>query len=178
MPFEKEPRKLFVYVDGASRGNPGEASIGVLILDEEGNTVEEVSELIGQATNNVAEYKALLEGVRRALEHRPEEAIFLTDNELVANQINGIYRVKEPHLQHLNEQVLELLSRLPRWRVNYVEREANYRAHRLAMKAFREKSRREREKARLINEVETALRELPLEDVKKVLAYVNDLVQK
>lgn len=162
-------------MDGASRGNPGEASIGVLLLDEEGNTVEEVSKLIGQATNNVAEYKALLEGVRRALEHQPEEAIFLTDNELVANQINGIYRVKEPHLQYLNEQVLELLSRLPRWRVNHVEREANYRAHRLAMKAFREKNRKEREKVRLINEVESLLRDFSLEEIRKVLAYIESL---
>ena len=162
-------------MDGASRGNPGEASIGVLLLDEEGNTVEEVSKLIGQATNNVAEYKALLEGVRRALEYQPEEAIFLTDNELVANQINGIYRVKEPHLQYLNEQVLELLSRLPRWRVNHVEREANYRAHRLAMKAFREKNRKEREKVRLINEVESLLRDFSLEEIRKVLAYIESL---
>jgi len=168
-------RKLFVHVDGASRGNPGEAAIGVLLTDEHGNTVEEVSELIGQATNNVAEYRALIEGIRRALNYLPEEAIFLTDNELVANQINGLYRVREPHLQHLNQQALELLSRLPRWRVNYIEREANYRAHRLAMRAFRERTRQEREKSRLLNEIEGVLRELDLDGLRRVLSYVNSL---
>lgn len=168
-------RKLFVHVDGASRGNPGEAAIGVLLTDEHGNTIEEVSELIGQATNNVAEYRALIEGVRRALNYLPEEAIFLTDNELVANQINGLYRVREPHLQHLNQRVLELLSRLPRWRVNYIEREANYKAHRLAMRAFRERTRQERERSRLLNEIEDVLRDLDLDDLRRVLSYANSL---
>lgn len=164
-----------MHVDGASRGNPGEAAIGVLLTDEQGNTIEEISQLIGQATNNVAEYKALIEGIRRALEYLPEEAIFLTDSELVANQINGIYRVQEPHLQHLNQKAMELLSRLPRWRVNYVEREANHRAHRLAMRAFQEKSRRERERARTVDEIVDVLQGLPMDDLRRVLSYARSL---
>jgi len=168
-------RKLFVNVDGASRGNPGEAAIGVLLTDEHGNVVEEVSQLIGQATNNVAEYKALIEGARRALEYLPEEVIFLTDSELVANQINGLYKVQEPHLQYLNQKALELLSRLPRWRVNYIEREANYKAHRLAMRAFREKTRQERERSKILNEIDEVLRDLSPDDLRRVLSYAHSL---
>jgi len=168
-------RKIFVHVDGASRGNPGEAAIGVAILDEKGNLLEEVSQYIGRATNNVAEYKALIEGIKRAIHYAPEEAIFLTDSELVANQVNRLFRTREPHLQYLNDLALQLLSQLPKWRVNYVEREANSIAHRLAARAFRERTKEERERAKLQQEILEALRGLPLDDLRRILSYVQSL---
>ncbi|MGC9530354.1 MAG: ribonuclease HI family protein [Candidatus Bipolaricaulaceae bacterium] len=168
-------RKLFVSVDGSSRGNPGEASIGAVLTDERGHVVEEVSQSIGRATNNVAEYKALIEGVRRAAAYAPEEAVFLTDSHLVANQINGLYKIREPHLQHLNQIAVELLAQLPKWRVNYVEREANSAAHRLAELAFRQRAKSEREKAQLRQGIQDALQDLTPDQLRKVVAFLQRL---
>lgn len=168
-------QKLFVNVDGSSRGNPGESAIGAVLTDERGHVIEEVSQLIGQATNNVAEYRALIEGIRRAIDYAPQEAIFLTDNQLVANQINGLYQVREPHLQHLRDIALDLLSQLPKWRINFIEREGNSAAHRLANQAFRERLRSEREREQLQCEIEGLLPELSLEELGKVLKYLRRL---
>jgi len=168
-------RKLFVYVNGSARGNPGDAAIGVVLSDERGHIVEEVSQLIGRTTGNVAEYKALIEGIRRAIAYAPDEAIFLMDNQLVANQINGLCQVREPHLQHLSNIALELLSQLPRWRVNFIEPEANSAAHRLTERAFRERIRAERERARLRREIEDELIDLSLDDLRKVQAFLRHL---
>jgi ribonuclease HI len=168
-------RKIFVNVDGSSRGNPGESSIGVLITDDKGRVLEQASKLIGRATNNVAEYKALIEGVRLAIGHSPDETVFLTDNQLVANQVNGFYQVREPHLEHLNRSVLDLLARLPRWRVNFVEREINHAAHRLAEQAFRERSRLERERADLIREIGFLLDGLPVDELRRLVVHLRSL---
>lgn len=166
-------RKLFVNVDGASRGNPGDAAIGIVLTDEQGHAIEQVSQPIGRTTNNAAEYRALIEGIRRAIAYAPEEAIFFTDNQLVANQINGLYQVREPHLQHLNSVALDLLRQLPKWRVNFIEREANSAAHRLAERAFREQMRSARERTHLRREIDSYLEELSLDDLRKVLAHLR-----
>jgi len=168
-------RKIFVHVDGSSRGNPGESSVGVLVTDDKGQVLQQASKLIGRATNNVAEYKALIEGVRLAIGHSPDEAVFLTDNQLVANQVNGFYQVREPHLEHLNHLALDLLAKLPRWRVNFVEREINNAAHRLAEQAFRERSRQERERRDLAREIEFLLDDLSVEDLRRLLGHVRGL---
>lgn len=168
-------RKIFVNVDGSSRGNPGESSIGVLVTDDKGQVLEQMSKLIGRGTNNVAEYKALLEGIRIAIELSPDEAVFLTDNQVVANQVNGFYQVREPHLDLLNRQVLDLLAKLPRWRLNCVEREINHGAHRLAEQAFRERSRQARERTDLTREIGYLLDGLAVDDLRRLVAYVRSL---
>lgn len=168
-------RKIFVNVKGSSRGNPGESSIGVLITDDKGQVLEQLAKLVGRGTKDVAEYKALIEGIRLAIGLAPGEAVFLTDNQLVANQVNGFYQVREPHLDLLNRQALDLLAKLPRWRVNYVERESNHPAHRLAEQAFRERNRLERERTDLTREIHYLLEDLSVEDLRRLLAHVRSL---
>lgn len=168
-------RKVFVNVDGTARGNPGDAAIGVLVTDEKGQNLAQVAKLIGRATSNAAEYKALLEGIRLAIEISPDEAVFLTDNQLIANQVNGFYKVREPHLDHLNRHALDLLAGLPRWRVNCVDREINHPAHRLAEHAFRERSRQERERNELIQEIGYLLEGMSVEDLRRLVAHVRSL---
>lgn len=168
-------RKIFVNVDGSSHGNPGESAIGVLVTDEKGQTLTQVAKIIGRATSEVAEYKALLEGIRLATELAPEEAVFLTDNQLVANQVNGLYPIREPHLEHLNRNALDLLGRLPRWRISLVDREINHPAHRLAEGAFRERNRLERERADLTSEIAYLVDGLSVEDLRRLAAYVRSL---
>jgi len=168
-------RKLFVYVSGVSRGNPGEAAVGIVLTDEQGHLVEEAAQLIGRATAPVAEYKALIEGVRRAAAYSPDETVFLTDSPAVANQINGISQPREPHLQYLNQLALELLGKLGSWRVNYVDREANGSAHRLAERAFRQRVMSERERTRAIRDIEASLQTLSLEQLHKLQGFIQRL---
>jgi ribonuclease HI len=129
-------KKLFVYVDGAAKAEPGEAGIGIAITDENGGLIEEVSRLIGKATTEVAEYRALIEAARHVASHGPDSVIFFTDNQRVANYINRVFETREPHIKHLIEVALGLLNRIPQWRVNYVDRDANVRAPRLVEQAF------------------------------------------
>ena len=128
--------KLFVYVDGAAKGEPGEAGIGIAITDQNGTLIEEISRLIGRATTEVAEYRALIEAARHVASHDPESVIFFTDNQRVANYVNRVFETREPHIKHLIEVALGLLNRIPEWRVNYVDRDANVRAPRLVEQAF------------------------------------------
>jgi len=128
--------KLFVYIDGAARGEPGEAGIGIAITDQDGAVIEEISQLIGRATTEVAEYRALIEAARRAAAHRPESALFFTDNQRIANYVNRVFETREPHIKRLIEIALGALNQLPQWRVNYVDRDANVRAPRLVERAF------------------------------------------
>ncbi len=167
--------KLFVNVNGAARGSPGEAAIGVVLADERGQVVEECGQRVGRATHNAAGYKALMEGARRAIAYTPEEAVFFTDNQRVANQVNGLSPVREPHLQHLLQRVASMLDQLPSWRVNCVEPDANRAAHRLVEQAFRERIREERERHVLCQQVEVMLRTLSVDELRKVLAYVRSI---
>jgi ribonuclease HI len=128
--------KLFVYVDGGARAEPGEAGIGVAMTDAHGNVVDEISELIGRSTTEVAEYRALIEGCRRAIVYKPQSVVFFTDNQRLANHINGVFETREPHIKHLVESAIGLLNQLPQWRVNYVDERAHHRAPRLVEQAF------------------------------------------
>lgn len=163
-------------VDGHSQGDPGEAAIGIVMTDGEGNVVEEISKHIGRATNNVAEYKALIEACKAALEYMPQRVIFFTDSQLVANQINGLYRVRRPHLENLNQTTMELLNKLPSWQVRYVERTANWRAHRLAQKALLERGQNESQG--LFERVRAKFERLSDTDRRKVLDYINRLLEE
>jgi ribonuclease HI len=167
--------KLLINVDGGAEGNPGAAAIGAVITDRQGNIIEEISEPIGRATNNIAEYKALITACRAALEYNPREVIFFTDSQLIANQINGLYRIRQPHLEKLNNEVLELLGKFPDWKVRHVERSANWRAHKLAQRALLNRHPdRERD---LIDLIKEKLDRLDDNRKRKVLEYVSRLVE-
>ena len=128
--------KYIVHTDGAARGNPGPAAIGVVIEDAEGRTVYEVSRALGVRTNNEAEYQALITALEYLKGVRPKEAEFLLDSELVVKQLNGEYKVKEPRLQSLYGQVVMLLNAVPKYRIRHVRREQNARADELANEAL------------------------------------------
>ena len=97
--------KVRIYSDGGARGNPGPAAIGVLICDEKGNTLKEHQEVIGEATNNIAEYKAVIAGLKLAKQLGVREVQHFVDSELVAHQLSGKYRVKTPHIRDLFMEV-------------------------------------------------------------------------
>jgi len=128
--------KLFVYIDGAAKGEPGAAAIGVAITDPEGNVIEEISQLIGRTTTEVAEYQALIEACKFAAVYKPQSVLFFTDSQKVANHINHVFESRAPHVQRLIEIAIGLLNQFPRWRVNYVDAYANMRAPRLVEQAF------------------------------------------
>ena len=98
-------KKAVIYSDGGARGNPGPAAVGVLICDDQGNEIEEYAEVIGETTNNVAEYKGVLVGLEMAKKLGFEEIHYFGDSELVVRQLSGIYKVKTPHILVLYQQV-------------------------------------------------------------------------
>lgn len=169
--------KLLINLDGASQGNPGESAIGVVMVDEDGNVVEEIGRYIGRATNNVAEYRALIEAVQAVLEYMPQKAVFFTDSQLVANQINGLARVRQPHLDVLNREAQSLLDRLPQWRVRYVERTANWHAHRLAQQALLQREADESGQSTTVDHIATVARRLDEVDQHKLLKYARRLLE-
>lgn len=105
--------EIIINTDGGSRGNPGPAAIGVTATSS-GETIFEISEFLGHETNNVAEYTAVIHSLKYLLEHdiKTEKIIYVLDSELIARQIVGVYRVKEPRLQILNQKVKELIRKL------------------------------------------------------------------
>ena len=128
--------KYIVHTDGAARGNPGPAAIGVVIEDEDGRTVYEASRALGVRTNNEAEYQALITALEYLKDVRPKEAEFRLDSELVVKQLSGEYKVKEPRLQSLHGQVVMLLNAVPKYKIRHVRREQNARADELANEAL------------------------------------------
>jgi ribonuclease HI len=123
--------KLVIHVDGGSRGNPGPAAIGVVVSDSEGAVLEEVAERIGVATNNVAEYRALLKGLERAAALGASEIELVNDSELVARQITGAYKVKHPAMKPLYAEAVTALRQFERSRIRSVPRAQNARADQL-----------------------------------------------
>jgi ribonuclease HI len=124
-----------LMVDGASRGNPGEAGCGAVIFDAAGKTVRELTRYLGRTTNNVAEYEALLMGLEEALRLRVKRLRVESDSELLVRQLNGLYRVKNEKLIRLHQQAQALLRRLDSYRIIHVRREQNRTADRLANQA-------------------------------------------
>ena len=121
-----------LYCDGASRGNPGLAGAGVVLIDPNGEVREEHQEFLGQATNNVAEYRALLIGLKRARDLGIRKLRVFSDSELLVRQINGSYRVKQPHLLALWQEAQRELHQFESHGVTHVPRELNRHADRLA----------------------------------------------
>jgi ribonuclease HI len=130
------PAKLVVHVDGGARGNPGPAAIGVVISEPGGEVIDEVAERIGTATNNVAEYRALLRGLERAASLGAREVEIVNDSELVAKQLTGAYRVKHPAMKPLYEEAVTALRAFDRWEVRSVPRAQNARADALVNQAL------------------------------------------
>jgi ribonuclease HI len=129
-------RRLVVNVDGGARGNPGPAAIAAVVADPDGQVVEERSERIGPATNNVAEYRALLLGIELARELGAQDVELIGDSELVVRQVRGEYRVKDAALRELHGRVREALAGFERWSIGSVRREANERADQLVNEAL------------------------------------------
>jgi ribonuclease HI len=129
-------RKLTVNVDGGARGNPGPAAVGVVVSDGDGAVLEERGERIGAATNNVAEYRALLLGIERAAALGAGELELVGDSELVVRQVNGEYKVKDATLRELHAEVKRALAPFESWSIRHVRREQNAEADRLVNEAL------------------------------------------
>jgi len=125
-----------VHTDGAARGNPGPAAIGIVVQDHAGHTIYEASRSLGTKTNNEAEYLALIAALEYLMEARISEADFFLDSELVVKQLNGVYRVKEPRMQSLHARVTMLLNAVPKHSFKHVRRADNARADALANEAL------------------------------------------
>jgi ribonuclease HI len=130
------PRKLVVNVDGGSRGNPGPAAIAAVVATPDGEIIEQRGERIGDATNNVAEYRALLLGLERARELGAKEVEVIGDSQLIVRQVNGEYRVKDEGLRPLHTKAQDALRDFDSWTVRDVRREDNEAADLLVNEAL------------------------------------------
>lgn len=119
-----------LFTDGGSRGNPGHAAIGFVIIDDD-KIIDEFSEYIGIATNNIAEYKALAAGIERLIENGTKEVEIFMDSELVVKQIKGEYKVKNSELKLEYSKIKTLLSSFGSYKIKYVPREENKIADKL-----------------------------------------------
>jgi ribonuclease HI len=129
-------RRVVVNVDGGARGNPGPAAIGVVLSAPDGTVLDELSERIGVATNNVAEYRAVIRGLERAKQLGATEVEIVGDSELVARQLSGAYKVKHPALRPLYEQARAALGGFGSWQVRNVPRAENAHADALVNAAL------------------------------------------
>jgi ribonuclease HI len=131
-------KTLRLRTDGASRGNPGPAAVGVVIEDEHGTRLRTFHRYIGKKTNNEAEYQALIDGLKAVAEWNPDRLEIYLDSKLVVEQVNGTYRVKKPELQPLYTEVKHLLGGFGEVETKHVERENNKGADKLANMALDE----------------------------------------
>jgi ribonuclease HI len=120
-----------VNVDGAARGNPGPAGIGIVIKDG-AQVIAEIGAYIGKTTNNIAEYLALIRGLEEVLIRGYKSANFFSDSELLVKQLNGEYKVKHENLVPLNYHVLTLVDRMKDFSIKHVRREMNAQADKMA----------------------------------------------
>jgi len=131
-------KELAIYVDGASRGNPGRAGIGLAIYDNKGNILKRMNEYIGQTTNNVAEYTALIWGLQEALILNATCLTIYTDSQLITRQLEGSYRIKDNTLRRFYRQVQHLMRGFDSVSIEHIERKQNKEADRLANRAIDE----------------------------------------
>ena len=128
--------RLTVHVDGGARGNPGPAAIAAVVSNENGEVVTDASQVIGRATNNYAEYRAVLLGIETARSLGATEIDLVCDSELVVKQVLGQYRVKNADLKPLHAQVKAALKDFDAWTIRHVRRELNAEADRLVNEAL------------------------------------------
>jgi ribonuclease HI len=128
--------RVVVHVDGGARGNPGPAAIAAVVADPEGQVLDEASETIGEATNNVAEYRAVLLGIERARALGATELELVNDSQLVERQLTGRYKVKHPAMRPLHLDATAALRDFDRWSIRSVPREENAQADALVNQAL------------------------------------------
>jgi ribonuclease HI len=128
--------RVVVHVDGGSRGNPGPAAAAAVISTPEGEVLDEASTVLGRATNNVAEYRGLLLGLERARALGATEVDVVNDSELVARQVNGVYKVKHADMRPLYLDAMAALSGFDRWSIRSVPRAQNADADALVNQAL------------------------------------------
>jgi ribonuclease HI len=128
--------KLIVHVDGGARGNPGPAAAACVITAPDGQLVDERAQLLGSVTNNVAEYRAVLLGLARARELGADEVEVIGDSELIAKQIQGLYKVKHPSMRPLYLEAMEALRAFDSWSIRTVPRAQNAEADALVNQAL------------------------------------------
>lgn len=126
---------LTMYIDGASKGNPGPAGIGIVINDSDDRQVGKVSAKLGIGTNNYAEYQALIRALKIAIYFDTKKLKVRTDSELIVRQLDGTYAVKNKSMQKLYETAIELMKQIPHCKVEHVTRNFNDKADYLAKKA-------------------------------------------
>ncbi|MHB8104222.1 MAG: ribonuclease HI family protein [Dehalococcoidales bacterium] len=131
--------RVIIYTDGAARGNPGPAAIGVIIKDESGATVATISRRLEATTNNQAEYLAIIAGLEKAVSLGVRNAVVKSDSELAVNQINGRYKIKNTALRPLYQKVVQLIGSLETFSISYIPRAQNAAADALANKALDKK---------------------------------------
>jgi ribonuclease HI len=135
-------KTIRLYTDGAARGNPGPAAVGVVIEDDQGMRLRGLHRYIGTATNNEAEYQALIEGLKAVTELTPDRLEIYVDSKLVVEQVKGGYKVKKAELQPLHRRAKELLDGFAEVAIEHVERERNKGADALANRALDEHANR------------------------------------
>ena len=128
--------EVVAYIDGASRSNPGLVAYGVVIKTADGKQLDSLKKFLGQASNNVAEYEALLAALDYALRSGHRGLKVLSDSELLTRQIEGTYKVKSPDLKPLHERARQMIARLEKFSIEHVPREQNREADRLANQAL------------------------------------------
>lgn len=142
-PGARLKKTLLLFTDGAARGNPGPAGLGVVIEDDQKVRLRGLHRYIGTATNNEAEYHALIEGLKAVAPWNPDRLQIFLDSNLVVEQVKGKYRVKKPELQKLHEQAMELLKQFDdKWTIAHVERDHNKGADAMANRAIDEHVKR------------------------------------
>jgi len=134
--MDKPSKRLTIYVDGASRGNPGPAAVGVVMKDEKGVTTLKLSYSIGRATNNQAEYTALITSLQEARKLGADQVYINTDSQLMAEQINGHYKVRNAHIKPLFEKAMQLLTAFQYYAIDHIPRDLNSEADALANEAL------------------------------------------
>jgi ribonuclease HI len=128
--------KLTVHVDGGARGNPGPAAAACVVSTPDGEVLAEATELLGRTTNNVAEYRALLLGLGKVRELGADEVEIIGDSELIAKQVQGVYKVKHEAMRPLHRQALDLLGQFDSWSIRTVPRADNAHADALVNAAL------------------------------------------
>jgi len=128
--------KVVVHVDGGSRGNPGPSAAAATLASPSGELLDEASELLGPATNNVAEYRGVLLGLARAKQLGATEVELINDSELIAKQLSGLYKVKHPDMRPLHAEALAMLRGFDDWSIRSVPRAQNAHADALVNAAL------------------------------------------
>ena len=136
-PLRRKPLSLTLFVDGASRGNPGPSGVGVVVLEkkESAKPIAEIALYLGETTNNVAEYCALMVGLQEVARRGAEQVEAFTDSQLLARQVSGEYKVRDARLQWLHALVLQAAAGFSSFSIQHIPRERNKKADRLANQA-------------------------------------------